>query len=123
MSATTDIAAVKAAAANLEALWATATTQYNARKVALAAQIDTYVAAHQGAADAHTAEVVAATALKATLVPVVAAAETVGGDIESFVLSQPWYQKASTWVKAHWRWLAYGGGVIALGELALHIHK
>lgn len=123
MSVTTDIAAVKAEAANLTALWATATTQYEARKASIAAKIDSYVAAHQGAADNHNAEIVAATALKATLVPVVAAAETVGADIESFVLTQPWYQRLVAFFKRNWRWLAYGGGLSLIGYIAVHVHK
>lgn len=123
MSVTTDIAAVKAEAANLAALWATANTQYEARKAALVTKIDSYVAAHQGAANSHTAEIAAATALKATIVPVVAAVETAGADIESFVLTQPWYQRLVAFFKRNWRWLAYGGGLIAIGYIAVHVHK
>lgn len=118
-----DITAVEADIKNLQALWATAETQYAARKAALAAQVDTYVAAHQGAANSHTAEVAAATALKATIVPVVAAAETAGSDIESFLLTQPWYARLANFFKKNWRWVVYGVGLLGLVYLAVHIHK
>jgi hypothetical protein len=119
--ASVDITQVKADASKLEALWASANAQYTAEKAKLAAKVDAYVAAHQTAANQHTAEIAAATAIKATIVPVVAAADTAVSDVESFVLSQPWYQKASAWVKAHWRWVAYGGGLVLIVLIAKHV--
>lgn len=111
---TTDISTVAAEVTKLQALWSAAEKQYEAKKAALAGQIDTYVAAHQSAADQHTTEIKVATALKATIVPVVAAAETATSDIESFVLSQPWYTKAAAWVEKQKRYLLWLLGVLAL---------
>lgn len=116
-----DIKQVLADANKLEAIWATANTQYEARKAALAKQVDDYVASHQGALDSHAAEIAAAAAIKAKLVPVVAAAEVAGEEIKTFVLSTPWYSKAATWVKAHARWVVYGGGIAAIIEIARHV--
>lgn len=116
-----DIKQVLADANKLEALWATATAQYEARKTALAKQVDDYTAAHQGALDNHAAEIAAANAIKAKLVPVVAAVEVAGADLKQFVLSRPWYAKAATWVGAHARWVVYGGGLALIVAIAKHV--
>lgn len=108
---TSDISAVAADISSLQARWTAATAEYTAQKTALGAKVDAYVAAHQGAADAHTAEVVAATALKATIIPVVAAAESA---IDQFVLTTPWYKKAAAWVEKQKRYLLWLLGVLAL---------
>lgn len=123
MTVATDITTVETDIKNLVALKATWDSQYAARKAALAAQVDAYVAAHQSAADNHTAEITAANALKATIVPVVAAAETAGADIESFLLTQPWYQRLVKFFQKNWRWVVYGVGLIGIVYLAVHIHK
>lgn len=109
-----DISTIEADITKLQSLWSAATKQYETQKAALAARIDTYVAAHQSAADAHSAEVTAANVVKATIVPVVAAAETGLQDVEQFVFSQPWYSKVVAWVTKQKRWLLWGLGVIAL---------
>lgn len=103
----------------LNGLWGTATQQYNARKTSLAAEVDGYIAAHQGAADNHAAEIKAANAVKAKLVPVVAGAET----INSFLLTEPWYQRLVAFFKRNWRWVVYGSGFIGLCLVAVHLHK
>lgn len=110
-----DISTIKTDAEKLAALWATANTQYEARKAALAARVDAYVAAHQAQADLHTAEIMAASAVKATIVPVVAAAETGLSDVEQFVFTSTWFTKVKTWVAANKRPLLYGAGVSVLG--------
>lgn len=123
MTVATDITAVQSDIQKLNTLWATAQTQYAARKAALAAQVDTYIAAHTTAANAHSAEIVAANALKATLVPVVAAVETAGSDAETFLLTMPWYQRLVAFFQRNWRWVLYGSGLIGLIYLAVHLHK
>jgi hypothetical protein len=123
MSVTTDITTVQSDIQKLNTLWTTAQSQYEARKAALAAQVDSYVAAHQTAADQHTAEIKAATALKATLVPVVAAVETGATDLESFMLTMPWYQRLVAFFQRNWRWIVYGLGLIAIGYVIYHVHK
>lgn len=116
-----DITQVKADIAKLSELWTTAQAQYAARKAALAAQVDDYITAHTTAANSHSVEIDAAKVLKAALVPVVAAVETAAIDANSFLLTQPWYSKAATWVKAHWRWVAYSGGMGLLVAVAKHV--
>lgn len=116
-----DIKQVMADAQALETLWSTATAQYAERKARLAKQVDDYTAAHQGALDSHAAEIEAANLIKAKLVPVVAAAEVAAEDLTAFVLSRPWYKKAATWVKAHARWVVYGGGLALLVGVATHV--
>lgn len=114
---------VQADITDLQALWTTASAQYAARKTTLAEEVDAYVAAHQTAADKHSAEIVAAQAIKATIVPVVAAAETAGSDIESFLLTLPWYQRLVNFFKKNWRYVVYGIGLIGLVYIAIHLHK
>lgn len=110
-TATVDITAVQTSIKSLQTRFAAAQAEYETQKQALAGEVDAYVAAHQGAADAHTAEVKAATAIKATIVPVVAAAESA---IDQFVLTTPWYAKAATWVEKQKRYLLWLLGVLAL---------
>lgn len=110
-----DITTIQADAAELAKLWNTATSQYEARKAALAARLDAYVAAHQTKADLHTAEIVAATALKATIVPVVAAAEVGLKDVEQFVFTSTWFTKVKKWMGTNKRPVLYGLGVSVLG--------
>lgn len=123
MTVATDITAVQSDIQKLNTLWSTAQTQYEARKAALGAQVDSYIAAHTTAANAHTAEIKAATALKATLVPVVAAVETGATDLESFMLTMPWYQRLVAFFQRNWRWVLYGAGVIGMVYIAVHLHK
>lgn len=123
MALTTDITSVQADIQKLNMLWTTAQSQYEARKAALAAQVDSYVAAHQSAADQHTAEIKAATALKATLVPAVAGIETAGSELNSFLLTMPWYQRLVAFFQRNWRWVVYGLGLIGIGYVFLHVHK
>lgn len=107
----------------LNTLWATATTQYAARKASLASEIDNYVATHQTAASAHNLEVEAATALKATIVPVAAAVETAASEANTFLLTQPWYQRLVAFFKRNWRWVAYGVAVLGMLYIGVHLHK
>lgn len=123
MAITTDIAAVQADIQKLNALWTTAQSQYEARKTALAAQVDSYVAAHQSAADQHTLEIKAATALKATLVPAVAAVETGASELEQFMLTMPWYKRLVAFFQRNWRWVVYGLGLIGIVYVIFHVHK
>jgi phospholipase/lecithinase/hemolysin len=123
MSVTTDITTVQADIQKLNTLWTTAQSQYEARKAALAAQVDSYVAAHQSAADQHTLEIKAATALKATLVPAVAAIETGAADLESFMLTMPWYKRLVAFFQRNWRWVVYGVGLIGIVYVFVHVHK
>lgn len=113
------IADVQADIVKLQSLWSTATTHYEARKAALAAEVDNYVATHQGAADQHAAEIQAANILKAKLVPAVAAVETVN----TFLLTEPWYQRLVANLKRNARWYVYGVGLLGMVYVALHIHK
>lgn len=113
------IADVEADITKLQGLWGTATKQYEARKAALAAEVDNYVATHQDAVGAHAAEIQAANMLKAKLVPVVAAVETA----DSFLLTQPWYQRLVANLKRNARWYVYGVGLLGMVYVALHIHK
>lgn len=103
----------------LNGLWGTATQQYNARKTALAAEVDGYIATHQSAADSHAAEIKAANEVKSKLVPVVAGAET----LSSFLLTEPWYQRLVAFFKRNWRWVVYGGGLAFIVWVAVHLHK
>lgn len=114
---------VQADITRLQTLWSTAETQYAARKATLGAEIDSYVASHQSAADSHTAEIAAATALKATIVPVVAGVETAASDINTFLLTMPWYQRLVKFFQKNWRWVVYGLGVIGIGYVIFHLHK
>lgn len=116
-----DIKQVMADAQALETLWSTATAQYAERKAKLAKQVDDYTAAHQGALDSHAAEIAAANMIKAKLVPAVAVAEVAAEELTTFVLSRPWYKKAATWVKAHSRWVVYGGGLALIAAIATHV--
>jgi hypothetical protein len=114
---------VQADIGKLQSLWATAQTQYEARKASLSTEIDNYVAAHQSAADSHTAEIKAATVLKATLVPATAAVETAASDINTFLLTMPWYQRLVAFFQRNWRWVVYGVGLIGIGYVIYHVHK
>lgn len=111
MTTPTDITAVAADIQSLQTRWTAAQAEYETQKTALAAQVDAYVAVHQTAAAGHTAEIAAATAIKATIVPVVAAAESA---IDQFVLTTPWYKKAAAWVEKQKRYLLWLLGVLAL---------
>lgn len=110
----TTISTVKADIASLEALWSKATSQYEARKAGYAKVIDDYVAQHQTAADAHTAEIDAANVIKAALVPAAAAVVTAGSDIEQFVLTTSWGKKVAAFVTKNKRWFLYGGCLIGM---------
>jgi len=118
-----DITAVQADIEKLNALWATANQQYEARKASLSAKVDSYIAAHASAADAHSAEIAAANKLKATLVPAVAAVETGASELEQFMLTKPWYAKLAGAVQRNWRWIVYGGALAGIGYVILHVHK
>lgn len=109
--ATVDIAAVKNSITSLQTRWAAAQAEYQTQKTALAAQVDAYVADHQTAVVSHQTEIDAANAIKATIVPVVAVAESA---IDNFILTTPWYKKVVAWVEKQKRWLLWGVGVIAL---------
>lgn len=123
MAALPDISTVQADIQKLNALWATAQAQYNARKAALAAQVDSYVATHQGAADQHGAEIRAAIALKATLVPAVAAVEVGATDVEQFMLTMPWYQRLVAFFQRNWRWVVYGIALVGVIYISVHLDK
>jgi hypothetical protein len=118
-----DISTVEADAVKLNKLWQTAQQQYEARRAALAAQLDSYVDAHQSAADNHTAEIDAANKLKATLVPAVASVETAASELNSFLLTTPWYKKLVAFCQRNWRWVAYGGGLAFIVYVGVHLHK
>lgn len=118
-----DITTVQADIQNLNALWTTAQQQYETRKAALAAKVDSYVAAHQGAANQHSVEIAAAQALKATLVPAVAAVETGGADLEQFMLTMPWYQRLVAFFQRNWRWVVYGIALVGVIYISVHLHK
>lgn len=108
------IATVESDIVALEALWNKAEAQYAARKASYAKVIDDYVATHQLAADAHTAEIAAATVIKAKLVPVVAAVATGAVDIEQFVLTSGWFTRVKAFFVRNKRWVLYGGCLIAM---------
>lgn len=112
-----DIATVEADAEKLNKLWATAQVQYQARKDALAARVDAYVAAHQTQIDAHSAEIAAAALVKNKIVPAVAGVETALADVEQFVFSSTWYTKLKAWVQKNHRPLVWLVGVSALGGI------
>lgn len=110
-TAVEDITTVAADIKTLQTQWAAAEAEYAARKAALAATVDSYVATHQTAVVSHQAEIDAANAIKATIVPVVAAAESA---IDQFVLTTPWYKKCVVWVEKQKRYLLWLLGVLAL---------
>lgn len=119
-----DINAVQAEIAKLEGLWSTATQQYAARKAALAAQVDEYIAGHQTQATAHSAEIQAAQLIKAKLVPAAAAAEVAASDLNQFLLTtQPWYQRLVANIHRNGRWYLYGAVLLGLGYVIVHLHK
>lgn len=113
------IADVQADITKLQGLWSTAQTQYEARRAALSAEVDQYVAQHQSAADDHAAEIKAANELKSKLVPIVAGAET----LESFMLTMPWYRRLLAFFGRNWRWFVYGSGLTLLVWVGAHLHK
>lgn len=123
MTVARTITDVQADIDKLQGVWSAASQQYVARRAALAAEVDSYVAAHQSAADSHTAEIKAALALKNTLVPVAAAAETAGSELNSFLLTTPWYKRLVGFFQRNWRWVVYGVGVAGIGYVILHVHK
>jgi hypothetical protein len=114
MTTPSPISTVQADIAKLQALWAAASAQYEAKKAELAKTIDDYVATHATAAAAHTAEIAAATALKATIVPTVSGADAAVTTLEDFVLSTSWGKKAAAWVVKQQRYLFWLLGVVAL---------
>lgn len=111
---TSTIATVQTDIADLEALWTKATAQYEARKASYAKVIDDYVATHQVAAAAHTAEIAAANVIKAKLVPVAAAVATAESDIQQFVLTSGWFTRVKAFFVRNKRWVLYGGCLIAM---------
>lgn len=106
-----DIVTVAANIKDLQTRWTAAQAEYESQKTALAAKVDAYVATHQTAVVSHQTEINAANAIKATIVPVVAAAESA---IDQFVLTTPWYKKAAAWVEKQKRYLLWLLGVLAL---------
>lgn len=112
--APTTIGTVEKDIADLEALWNKAEAQYAARKAQYAKVIDDYVATHQLAADAHTAEIAAANVIKAKVVPVVAAVATGAADIEQFVLTSGWFSRVKAFFVRNKRWVLYGGCLIGM---------
>lgn len=106
-----DINAVKSSITSLQTRFAAAQAEYETQKAALAAQVDSYVATHQTAVVSHQAEIDAANVIKATIVPVAAAAESA---IDQFILTTPWYKKVVAWVEKEKRWLLWGIGALAL---------
>lgn len=99
------------AAKSLQDQWTAAQAEYEARKIVLAAKVDAYVATHQTAVVSHQNEIDAANAIKASIVPVVAAAESA---IDQFILTTPWYKKCVVWVEKQKRYLLWLLGVLAL---------
>lgn len=123
MTAPRTIADVKADITAVTKAWDTVSAQYDAKKKALAAEVDAYIAAHQQAGAAHTAEIAAANAVKATIVPVTAAVESMASDANQFLLTQPWYQRLVAFFGRNWRWVAYASGLAFMLWVIAHLHK